>query len=133
MLKRDSFTAQLQQLNEVLARVKRLIIDDKEHDAKTITEETLADYFNLSGGQLQSYNEIVFIDELRKLNLEAEELNILAYFIDEYAGVQDELSVQLSMYRNYIALVDYLEEEYQFVSLDHITRKKILQSQLGRN
>lgn len=130
MLKRDSLTAQLQQLNQVLARVKRLIIEDNEEDAKTLTEETLADYFRLRIGDLGSLEESSFIDKIRQLNLQAEQLDSLAYFIDEYAGLQEELAEQLLFYRHYIALVDFLEREYQFVSFDHITRKNLLRSQL---
>ncbi len=130
MLKRDSLTAQLQQLNQVLARVKRLIIEDNEEDAKTLTEETLADYFRLRIGDLGSLEESSFIGKIRQLNLQAEELDSLAYFIDEYAGLQEELVEQLLFYRHYIALVDFLEREYQFVSFDHIARKNLLLSQL---
>lgn len=130
MLKRDSLTAQLQQLNQVLARVKRLIIEDNEEDAKTLTEETLADYFRLRIGDLGSLEESSFIGKIRQLNLQAEEMDSLAYFIDEYAGLQEELVEQLLFYRHYVALVDFLEREYQFVSFDHIARKNLLLSQL---
>lgn len=131
MLKRDSLTAQLQQLNQVLARVKRLIIEDNEDDAKTLTEDTLSDYFRLGANDLQSFDETGFIDEIRKLNLQAGEVDGLAYFIDEYAGLQEDLPLQLLYYRHYISLVDFLEKEHQFVSFDHISRKTLLQNQLN--
>jgi|SRR5690606_541853 len=131
MLKRDSLTAQLQQLNQVLARVKRLIIEDNEDDAKTLTEDTLSDYFRLGANDLQSFDETGFIDEIRKLNLQAGEVDSLAYFIDEYAGLQEDLPLQLLYYRHYISLVDFLEKEHQFVSFDHISRKTLLQNQLN--
>lgn len=120
----------MQQLNQVLARVKGLVIEDKEVEGRSITEETLSDYFGLNTDQLLSLKDEAFINEIQKKGFQPEELNTLAYFIDEYAGLQDELSEQLMIYRHYISLVEFLEKEYQFVSFDHIARKKLLQSQL---
>src|SRR5690606_5157997 len=109
MLKRDSITAQMQQLNQVLARGKRLIIEDNEAEAKLMIEDKLSDYFKLRIDQLMSIDEDTFAYEIKKLQFQPEELDTLAYFIDEYAGLQDELTEQLKMYRYYIELVDFLE------------------------
>lgn len=130
MLKRDSITAQMQQLNQVLARVKRLIIEDDEAEAKLIIEHKLSDYFKFGGDRLLSLDSEAFIGETQQQQFQAEELNVLAYFIDEYAGLQNELADQLRLYGHYIMLVDRLEKEFQFVSFDHISRRTLLQSQL---
>lgn len=130
MLKRDSITAQMQQLNQVLARVKRLIIEDNEAEAKLMIEDKLSDYFKLRIDQLMSIDEDGFADEIKNLQFQPEELDTLAYFIDEYAGLQDEFDGQLKMYKYYIALIDLLEEKYQYVSFEHISRRTLLKSQL---
>ena len=132
MLKRDSLTAQMQQLSQVLAKVKRLIIEDAEDEAGSVTFAILLDYYQLNDKDLLILPEREFIEKIRNKNLQAEEVNMLAYFLDEYAGLQDELSSQLHLYANYLLLVAMLEEDYQFVSLDHIARKSLLEKQLSQ-
>lgn len=132
MLKRDSLTAQMQQLSQVLAKVKRLIIEDAEDEARSVTFAILLDYYQLNDKDLLILPEREFIEKIRNKNLQAEEVNMLAYFLDEYAGLQDELSSQLHLYANYLLLVAMLEEDYQFVSLDHIARKSLLEKQLSQ-
>jgi len=132
MLKRDSLTAQMQQLSTVLAKVKRLIIEDAEGEAKNVTLDVFQDYYQLNDDDLLITTEDQFIERIRNKNLKAEELNLLAYFIDEYAGLQEELALQLSLYTKYLSLISLLEDEYNFMSLDHITRRSILKAQLDQ-
>jgi len=130
MLKRDSLTAQMQQLSQVLAKVKRLIIEDAEDEAKKVTLDIFQDYYQLSDEDLLTTTDNEFIEKIRNKNLQSEELNMLAYFIDEYAGVQEELADQLHLYKRYLLLISMLEDEYQFISIDHIARRKILKDQV---
>jgi len=132
MLKRDSLAAQMQQLSQVLAKVKRLIIEDAEEEAKKISYATFQDYYQLHNDDLLTLSEDLFLKKIRNKNLKPEELNLLSYFIDEYAGLQDEFTLQLHLYKKYLLLVNLLENEYNFVSLDHISRRTILQEQLSR-
>lgn len=132
MLKRDSLAAQMQQLSQVLAKVKRLIIEDAEEEAKKISYAIFKDYYQLDDNDLLMLSEAQFIEKIRNKNLKPEELNMLSYFIDEYAGLQDEFTLQIHLYKKYLLLVSLLENEYQFVSLDHISRRAILQEQLSR-
>jgi len=130
MLKRDSLTAQMQQLSQVLAKVKRLIIEDAEDEAKKVTLDIFQDYYQLSDEDLLTTTDNEFIEKIRNKNLQSEELNMLAYFIDEYAGVQEELADQLHLYKRYLLLISMLEDEYQFISIDNIARRKILKDQV---
>lgn len=132
MLKRDSLTAQMQQLSQVLAKVKRLIIEDHEEEAKELVFSVLQEYYQLSYKYILSSSEEDFIEKIRDKNMKSEEINMLAYFLDEYAGLQEELADQLNLYSKYLLLVSMLDEEYQFVSIDHISRKTVLQEQLAR-
>lgn len=132
MLKRDSLTAQMQQLSQVLAKVKRLIIEDAEDEARSVTFAVFLDYYQLDDKDLLVLTEDQFIEKIRNKKLQPEEVNMLAYFLDEYAGLQEELSSQLHLYAKYLLLVAMLEDEYQFVSLDHIARKDLLEKQLSQ-
>ena|SRR5690606_35748923 len=132
MLKRDSLTAQMQQLSQVLAKVKRLIIEDAEDEARSVTFAVFLDYYQLDDKDLLVLTEDQFIEKIRNKKLQPEEVNMLAYFLDEYAGLQEELSSQLHLYAKYLLLVAMLEDEYQFVSLDHIARKDLLVKQLSQ-
>jgi hypothetical protein len=131
MLKRDSLVAQMQQLSQVLAKVKRLIIEDAEEEAKKISFAIFRDYYQLSNDDLLTLPQEEFLKKIRNKNLKPEELNMLSYFIDEYAGLQEEFTLQLHLYKKYLLLVNLLENEYHFVSLDHISRRTILQEQLN--
>lgn len=132
MLKRDSLAAQMQQLSQVLAKVKRLIIEDAEEEAKKISYAIFKDYYQLDDDDLLRLPEDQFLEKIRSRNLKPEELNMLSYFIDEYAGLQDEFTLQVHLYKRYLLLIGLLENEYHFVSLEHISRRTVLQEQLDR-
>ena len=124
MLKRDSLTAQMQQLSQVLAKVKRLIIEDKEIEALAVTEDLFEEYYKMSIDELLHSGDLEFSEKVKQLH--AGEVDMLAYFVDEYAGLQEEFPVQVTLYKRYLLLIDILEQEYQFVSIDHMARASIL-------
>ena len=130
MLKRDSLTAQMQQLSHVLAKVKRLILEDDEAEAMDVVKEVLSNFFGLDYENLFTTTEESFEASIAKLK--GEELNMLASFVDEFAGLQDELDRQLLLYRRYLFLVDRMEGDFGFVSMEHLDRKRLLQEQLNR-
>lgn len=132
MLKRDSLTAQMQQLSQVLAKVKRLIIEDDEDEAQRISSRVFQEYFSLTDDDLLHGSEDTFLSLIRSRQFQAEEVNMLAYFIDEYAGLQEEFSNQVILYKKLIRIFDYLEKELQFISFEHISRKNLLESQLQK-
>ncbi len=127
MLKRDSLTAQMQQLSQMLAKVKRLIVEDKESEAKTVTFDIFLDYYKLTDADLLLKSDEEFIQFLKEQAFVAEEIDMLAYFIDEYAGLQDDLIPQITLYRKLVKIYDYLEHDLQFISLEHIARRKIIE------
>lgn len=133
MLKRDSLTAQMQQLSQVLAKVKHLIIEDNEPEAYRLTLSVFQDYFHLSEAELRLQSEEEFVTFLQDRGFVAEELNMLAYFIDEYAGLQEEFPQQLLLYQKLIRLFDFLEREWQYISFDHLARKTVLEEQLQKH
>jgi len=132
MLKRDSLTAQMQQLSQVLAKVKRLIIEDAETEARKVSYAIFKDYYQLDDNDLLNLSGDQFVEKIKNKNLKPEELNMLSYFIDEYAGLQDEVVQQIRLYKKYLLLVDLLENDFHFVSLEHISRRTVLQEQLSR-
>lgn len=122
----------MQQLSQVLAKVKRLIIEDNESEAKSITFGVFLDYYALNEDDLLHKSEDEFLQLLKDRGFVAEELNMLAYFVDEYAGLQEEFTNQLLLYHKLIRIFDYLERNLQFISFDHITRRSILEDQLQK-
>lgn len=130
MLKRDSLTAQMQQLSQVLAKAKRLIIEDNEPEATKIILASFSDYYSINNDDLFILSDDEFIQLLRDRAFAAEEVSMLAYFIDEYAGLQEELASQILLYHKLINIFDYLERDLQFISFDHIARRAILEEQI---
>ena len=132
MLKRDSLTAQMQQLSQVLAKVKRLIIEDNESEAIITTSKTILNYYGISEDDLVNKTDEEFIQLLKDRNFKAEEVNMLAYFIDEYAGLQEEFTSQVLFYQKLIRVFDYLDRDLQFISFDHIARRALLEQQIKK-
>ena len=130
MLKRDSLTAQMQQLSHVLAKVKRLILEDNETEATDVVKEVFSNFFGLNHETFITGTEEDFQSAIA--TLKGEELNMLASFVDEFAGLQEELAPQLLLYKRYLLLVDRMESNFGFVSMEHLERKRILQEQLSR-
>lgn len=130
MLKRDSLTAQMQQLSQVLAKTKRLIIEDNEPEAIKIIFDSFLDYYSINKDDLFILSDDEFIQLLRDRAFIAEEVSILANFVDEYAGLQEELASQILLYHKLIRIFDYLERDLQFISFDHIARRAILEHQI---
>ncbi|MCL4637420.1 MULTISPECIES: hypothetical protein [Olivibacter] len=131
MLKRDSLTAQMQQLSHTLAKVKRLIIEDHEPKALEEVIYTLEHYYGTSQKALVAISTDVFMDQIREQAYKAEELNMLAAFLDELAGLNDDEETRKNLWAKVIALYDFIEEEFQTLSFDHIARRNILVRALG--
>jgi hypothetical protein len=115
-----------------LAKVKRLIIEDNEGEAILITSKTILDYYGISEEDLVNKTEEEFVQLLKDRAFKAEEVNMLAYFIDEYAGLQDEFTTQVIFYQKLIRIFDYLDRDLQFISFDHISRRKLLEQQIKK-
>src|SRR5690606_32363637 len=131
MLKRDSLTAQMQQLSNTLTKVKRLIIEDNEPKALEEVIYTLEHYYGTSQKALVAISTDVFMDQIREQAYKAEELNMLAAFLDELAGLNDDEETRKNLWSKVIALYDFIEEEFQTLSFDHIARRNILVRALG--
>lgn len=130
MLKRDSLTAQMQQLSHVLAKVKRLILEDKEAEASTVVREVFSNFFGLNNESL--FNSTAADFNTAIATMKGEELNMLASFIDEFAGLQEDLGRQVFLYQLFLLLVETMERNFGFISLEHLDRKKLLEEQLSR-
>lgn len=131
MLKRDSLTAQMQQLSHTLAKVKRLILEDNEATALEEVLETLSHYYGITQQELLAIPADLFIDRLREQRFQAEELNMLAAFMDELAGLNDEGETRRNLWTKVITIYDLLEQEYHILSFDHIARRNLLATALG--
>jgi len=130
MLKRDSLTASMQQLSYILAKVKRLIVEDDEAEALMITNNVFQEYYRLTDHDLIEKTEDAFLLLIKTKGLQVEELNMLAYFMDEYAGLQKTVSNQLLVYKKLIRLFDFMEKELQYISFEHISRRAIIEKQI---
>lgn len=130
MLKRDSLTAIMQQLSYTLAKVKRLIVEDKEPEALTVTADVFREYYKLNDRDFLNESEDAFLEIIKNRGFQIEEINMLAYFMDEYAGLQETVTNQILVYKKLISLFDFMEKELQFISFDHLSRRAILEKQV---
>ncbi|QNL50688.1 hypothetical protein H8S90_03565 [Olivibacter sp. SDN3] len=126
MLKRDSLTAQMQQLSHTLAKVKRLIIEDEESRALKEVEYTLAHYYGLEHQELVETPLGLFANRIREEAFKAEEISLLANFLDELAGLNDDEQTRRMIWTKVIMLFDILEKEHHVLSFEHLSRRSLL-------
>lgn len=131
MLKRDSLTAQMQQLSHTLAKVKRLILEDQELKALEDVNYTLSHYYGVTEREIIDMPGDLFTDRLREQQYKAEELNMLAAFLDELAGLSDDGLTRKNLWAKVISIYDLLEKEYHILSFEHIARRDLLANALG--
>lgn len=123
MLKRDSLTAQMQQLSHTLAKVKRLIVEEQRAEAVSTLEAVLGEYFGTSITDLLETPANVFRHRLDKAEFLPEELSLLADFLDTMAETQEQGSDQRRIWEKVLLVYDVLEQEHKVVSFAHIARR----------
>lgn len=120
----------MQQLSHQLAKVKRLIVEDHEAESAQIIKETLKGSFHLTEEELLEWSEQKFGDFLIQQEFKGEEINMLFYFIDELAGLQESLAEKVNLYQKLIYLNQLLSSHYAVVSFEHHARTRLLEEQL---
>jgi len=130
MLKRDSLTAQMQQLSHTLAKVKRLIEERQETQALSTLQEVFGAYFGTNITDLLETPANVFIQRFKKEDLKPEALGLLADFLDALADVSDDASDRRAIWEKVVLIYDTLEQEHKVVSFAHIARRSAILAQL---
>jgi len=130
MLKRDSLTAQMQQLSHTLAKVKRLIEERQETQALSTLQEVLGEYFGTNITDLLETPANVFIQRFKKEDLKPEELGLLADFLDVLGTLKDDAQDRRAIWEKVVLLYDTLEQEHKVVSFAHIARRSAILAQL---
>lgn len=126
MLKRDYLMAQIQQMIAILAKVKRLIVEGDAASAREDTQAALVDYFGIPiAGSIHLPNH-KFLEKLRDAALEADEVSLLADFLDTSAGLEPDAEKRDAILRNVLATYDFLAEEHQVASLAQLARRNAI-------
>lgn len=133
MLKRDSLTAQMQQLSHTLAKVKRLILEDQEPKALEEVLYTLDHYYGTDAREIMAIPFHQFAEHICQQQYKAEELHMLAAFLDELAGLNDDWDIQKNIWMKVIIIYDLLEKEYHVLSFEHVARRNLLANALASN
>lgn len=123
MLKRDSLTAQMQQLSHTLAKVKRLIVEEQRTEALSTLEAVLGEYFGTSITGLLETPANVFRQNLDKAGFLPEELGLLADFLDTVAETREQHADRDIIWEKVLLIYDVLEQEHRVVSFVHIARR----------
>jgi len=122
MLKRDSLTAQMQQLSHTLAKVKRLIVERQETEARSVLQDVLDEYFGINMTDLL---------ETQK-NLQPEELGLLADYLDVLATLTDDTASRQVIWKRILLLYDTLEQEHKMASFTHLARRSEILKELSQ-
>lgn len=130
MFKRDSLTAQMQQLSHTLAKVKRLIEERQDAQALSTLQEVLGEYFGTSITDLLETPANVFIQRFKKEGLKPEELGLLADFLDVLGTLNGDSKERRTIWEKVVLIYDTLEQEHKVVSFAHIARRSAILAQL---
>lgn len=131
MLKRDSLTAQMQQLSHTLAKVKRLIVEEQQLEALSSLEAVLREAFGTSITDLLETPANVFRGKLEKAGFAPEELSLLADFLDTTAETREQPSDRDRIWEKVLLIYDTLEQEHKVVSFAHIARRASINAARG--
>lgn len=131
MLKRDSLTAQMQQLSHTLAKVKRLIVEEQQLEALSSLEAVLREAFGTSITDLLETPANVFRGKLEKAGFAPEELSLLADFLDTTAETREQPSDRDRIWEKVLLIYDTLEQEHKVVSFTHIARRASINAARG--
>src|SRR5690606_1270561 len=126
MLKRDSLTAQMQQLSHTLVKVKRLIEERQDTQALSTLQEVLGEYFGTNITDLLETPANVFIQRFKKEELKPEELGLLTDFLDVLGTLKDDPQDRRAIWEKVVLLYDTLEREHKVVSFAHIARRSAI-------
>ncbi|MFB2120979.1 hypothetical protein [Parapedobacter sp. 2B3] len=132
MLKRDSLTAQMQQLSHTLAKVKRLIVEEQGTEALSTLEGVLGEYFGTSITDLLETPANVFRQHLDKADFLPEELSLLADFLDTAAETRGVDAERDRIWEKVLLVYDVLEQEHKVVSFAHIARRTAIDAAIGK-
>jgi len=123
-------TAQMQQLSHTLAKVKRLILEKEAVEAKSVLQAVLGEYFGTNITDLLETPANVFIQQFKRQDFKAEELGLLADFLDELAAVSEDRD-RRTIWEKVLLIYEILERDYKVVSFTHIARKSDILARLG--
>ena len=123
MLKRDSLTAQMQQLSHTLAKVKRLIVEEQHSEALSSLKGVLGEYFGTSITDLLETPANVFRQNLNSVSFLPEELSLFADFLDTLAETREADMDRDRVWEKVLLIYDVLEQEHKVVSFAHIARR----------
>lgn len=131
MLKRDSLTAQMQQLSHTLAKVKRLIVEEQRTEALSVLEGVLGEYFGTSITDLLETPANVFRQHVDTAGFNPEELSLLADFLDTAAEMREQDADRNRIWEKVLLIYDVLEQEHKVVSFAHIARRAEIVAAIG--
>ncbi|GGG75879.1 hypothetical protein GCM10007415_04400 [Parapedobacter pyrenivorans] len=131
MLKRDSLTAQMQQLSHTLAKVKRLIVEEQKGEALSVLKEVLGEYFGTTITDLLETPANLFRQHLDSVGFQPEELGLLADFLDTLADLSELGPEKTGIWEKVLLIYDALEQTHKVVSFTHIARRGEILSMLG--
>lgn len=123
MLKRDSLTAQIQQLGDTLAKMKRLIVEEQHIEALSTLKAVLGNYFGTSITELLETPANIFRQHLDQAAFSPEELSLLADYLDAGAEMCEQHADRDRIWEKVLLIYDVLEQEHKVVSFVHIARK----------
>lgn len=123
MIRKDFVEAEIQKLNQVLARILGLKNDGNTSDAQDVAMATLEATFHLNDDVLLNESAESFIDKIQSQQPGAAKLDMLARFLFEAVYPFEETDRTFALLNKAAAVLALLESAYRQQSLDNIARR----------
>ncbi|WP_374166738.1 hypothetical protein [Arcticibacter sp. MXS-1] len=132
MIRKDFIEAEIQKLNQILARIMGLKNDGNIEEAKEEALQTLSDSFELPAATLTGLSAEEFETWARERQFSAEKLNLLGQYLFESVYPFEETDETFATLGKTIAVLNLLETEHHQQSLDNISRREQINHFLSR-
>ncbi len=131
MIRKDFIEAEIQKLNQVLAKILSLKNDGNIQEGQRLAFQSLHDVFGLGVDYLQDCTAEDFLAEVRACNFSAAKLDMLARYLFEAVYPFEETDITFACLNKAAGILALLESKYRQQSLDNIGRREQIEKFLN--
>lgn len=131
MIRKDFIEAEIQKLNQIIAKILGLKNDGNLDQALELSEQTLAENYGFDKEFLQKASVEEFETEIKSRNYSVEKLNLLVQLLFESSYPFQETEECESIMHKTAFLLNFLETDHHQQSFDNISRREMINNFLN--
>lgn len=131
MIRKDFIEAEIQKLNQIIARILSLKNDGNLDEALELSEQTLAENFGLDKEFLQKAPVEDFEAEIKTRSFTVDKLNLLVQLLFESEYPFQETEECLAVMHKTAFILTFLETEHHQQSFENLSRREMIDNFLN--